>query len=570
MIYLAYENLDYTNLTSQEIIDGILVSKLPEYIRNKAHGVDVRETLAQMTAMLIQLAFNNGMNLEQAQAWASQLNSKITKGQVTMGDLSQGLKETLSSGMVAVVGEGAVNTDNIVDIAVSREKIKDYAIGNTKIAPGAVTADKIAPLTITNANLALNSIERGNIKDGAIGNTKIVDKAVTGNKISDETVIESNLAKGAITKPKIADRNVSYKKTDFMKLADEINLFDGEFINFNLAGTRPLTYVPNPSTQHYAGILEIEQGKTYSIATNADYSGTLKAATAKSLKESGQLDGNYVYTTNKDNGISTTFTATGDDKYLYVDLYNMGFLKVVESENPVIPFVDEKYPIYFNQDTEKIVWFGDSISCLRKLPDRVENITGSKVYDVSIAGSTGSTHIGGLQYDGTSFVGLVDAVISGDWARVDASAELRNHWKNDENIKTLKSIDFNDIDKVVLFYGTNDYGGSANSLNTLRTGMTQSVDKLITAYPHLQFYFITPMYRTDWSVQNSQNLTLKAYVDEIGDISKGYGMPVYNAFENVGISEKNADYYLTDDGLHQNDVGDKLLGDKLSKFLLKF
>ncbi|MEM5567679.1 hypothetical protein AAF695_02775 [Aerococcus viridans] len=119
---LSKVEYDYTHLTSEELIEGIAVLKVPEYIRSKGYIHDLTETLAQMSAMLIQLAFNQGLDVQQAQEWAMQLNNKVTKGQITMGDLSQGLKETVSAGLVAVVGEGAVSTINIVDDTVTSAK----------------------------------------------------------------------------------------------------------------------------------------------------------------------------------------------------------------------------------------------------------------------------------------------------------------------------------------------------------------------------------------------------------------------------------------------------------------
>ena len=117
---------DFSHLTSDELINGIKALNIPDYIRTKSYGIDVRETLAQMTEMLMQLAYNQGMNPQQAQDWVSQLNNKITKGQVTMSDLSQEIKEAFTGGAVAVVGEGAVGTINIQNAAVTNSKLSDY------------------------------------------------------------------------------------------------------------------------------------------------------------------------------------------------------------------------------------------------------------------------------------------------------------------------------------------------------------------------------------------------------------------------------------------------------------
>ena len=114
---------DFSHLTDDELLNGIKALNIPGYIRSKAYGIDVRETLAQMTEMLMQLAYNQGMSPQQAKEWVSQLNNKITKGQVTMSDLSQEIKEAFTGGAVAVVGVGAVDSVNVKNGAITIEKI---------------------------------------------------------------------------------------------------------------------------------------------------------------------------------------------------------------------------------------------------------------------------------------------------------------------------------------------------------------------------------------------------------------------------------------------------------------
>ena len=124
MIYLA--GTDFSHLTNEELINGIKALNLPDYIRSKAYGIDVRETLAQMTEMLMQLAYNQGMNTQQAQDFVYRINNKIDKGEVAMSDLTQEVKLAMTGGSVAVVGEDAVGTVNIIDGAVTSDKVKGY------------------------------------------------------------------------------------------------------------------------------------------------------------------------------------------------------------------------------------------------------------------------------------------------------------------------------------------------------------------------------------------------------------------------------------------------------------
>ena len=121
---------DFSHLTDDELVNGIKALNIPDYIRTKSYGVDVRETLAQMTEMLMQLAYNQGLDPQQAQEFVYRINDKINKGQVTMSDLTQEVKEALTGGAVAVVGVDAVDTENIKDNAVNLSKVSFSKIGS--------------------------------------------------------------------------------------------------------------------------------------------------------------------------------------------------------------------------------------------------------------------------------------------------------------------------------------------------------------------------------------------------------------------------------------------------------
>ena len=113
---------DFSHLTNDELINGIQALKLPDYIRSKGHGVDVRETLAQMTEMLMQLAYNQGMDSQEAQNFVYRINNKIDKGNVTLNDLTQEVKLALTGGSVAVVGEKSIGAEHIKDDSVTSAK----------------------------------------------------------------------------------------------------------------------------------------------------------------------------------------------------------------------------------------------------------------------------------------------------------------------------------------------------------------------------------------------------------------------------------------------------------------
>lgn len=147
---------DFSHLTNDELLNGIKALNIPDYIRTKSYGVDVRETLAQMAEMLMQLALNQGMDPQQAQEFVYRINNKIDKGNVTMSDLTQEVKEALTGGAVAVVGVNAVGTENIIDGAVK----------SSKIGKGEVTAENTDFITKTDDFRGINKLNPSNSTEG--------------------------------------------------------------------------------------------------------------------------------------------------------------------------------------------------------------------------------------------------------------------------------------------------------------------------------------------------------------------------------------------------------------------
>ena len=109
---MAYENLDYTHLTPEQLKT---VEDIANAIRNKAYGIDVREAMARALEIV-----SNAISLGGGQD-SLQLSIKLS-------DLSQEVKEALTGGSVAVVGENSVGTENIKDSSITTEKLINKSI----------------------------------------------------------------------------------------------------------------------------------------------------------------------------------------------------------------------------------------------------------------------------------------------------------------------------------------------------------------------------------------------------------------------------------------------------------
>ena len=118
MIYLA--GTDFSHLTNDELIKGIQALKIPDYIRSKAYGVDVRETLAQMTEMTIQLGVNMGLSPDDALAWARKLQYLDAQLAQKVGMGKKAELEDLSGNVLSAIEGGEGTSFNLLSIPQDR------------------------------------------------------------------------------------------------------------------------------------------------------------------------------------------------------------------------------------------------------------------------------------------------------------------------------------------------------------------------------------------------------------------------------------------------------------------
>lgn len=93
---------------------------------------------------------------------------------------------------------GSVTNNNLAANSVTTDKIKDGTILGQDLASGTITGDKIANKTITNDKLADNSVSSSNIIDGTIVNADLADKTITGNKIANNSITTDHITNGTI------------------------------------------------------------------------------------------------------------------------------------------------------------------------------------------------------------------------------------------------------------------------------------------------------------------------------------------------------------------------------------
>ena len=111
---------DFSHLTNDELVNGIKALDLPDYIRSKAYGIDVRETLAQITEMTIQLGFNMGLSPEDALLWARKLENNTAQLAQKVGNGKKAELEDLSSTVLSAIEGGEGTSFNLLSIPQDR------------------------------------------------------------------------------------------------------------------------------------------------------------------------------------------------------------------------------------------------------------------------------------------------------------------------------------------------------------------------------------------------------------------------------------------------------------------
>ena len=134
-----------------------------------------------------------------------------------------------------------------------------------------------------------------------------------------------------------------------------------------------------------------------------------------------------------------------------------------------------------------------------------------------------------------------------------------------------------DVDLVVIFGGTNDYGHGVAKLGgiddensyTFFGGVKKLFEYLIDVYGKEKLRFVLPLRRySDESPDSINGVSLSVYVSIIKYVCDVYGIKVLDLFTN-GIpkpSTCDGDKY-TVDGLHPTDFGHKYIAEKIASFI---
>lgn len=235
-----------------------------------------------------------------------------------------------------------------------------------------------------------------------------------------------------------------------------------------------------------------------------------------------------------------------------------------------------------------MVAFGDSVTEFGHYPAIISHNTGMTVHNIGFKGTRLAYHPYSA-YDPFSPTKIVDAVVAQDFSEQDiAIQEDRNYTKAfKEHYAQLKTIDFDTVDLVSLFIGTNDYMGNQagavslgeptdKSRETFYGAINYFVQTIQEKYPHLELVLITPTWRLNHenlggeSAENQPNAN-EDYLIEFADalIERGnyYDIPTLDLYRTSGLNEENHTTFF-EDHVHPNNQGFELIGNTISHFLI--
>ena len=187
---------------------------------------------------------------------------------------------------------------------------------------------------------------------------------------------------------------------------------------------------------------------------------------------------------------------------------------------------------------------------------------------------------------------IADAICTGDFSEMDRVTETYHYDGNytQEAVQTLKSVDYDNLDVIVIMYDAQDYfaGRSIQNPNddeercTYVGSLKYAVRQIQKTYPYIRIIVMSMFYTEGFNEDGS------SYDPDVIDVGNGtISNYVYNQLQACSelsvsfvdnfygtINQNNySDYIYYEDGtdyIHINDAGQQLLANRLANVIKKF
>lgn len=232
-----------------------------------------------------------------------------------------------------------------------------------------------------------------------------------------------------------------------------------------------------------------------------------------------------------------------------------------------------------------VVCLGDSITGAYNYPRKMQEMVGGNIINLGLGGSSISQST--VDFDSLALYKIAKAINTGDWSEVVQAGENLHtgiqHLDFRQTIKNLSNTKWQEVDLLVAFYGTNDYGnnfkiGEKGSYNTdtVIGAINYSIKMILSKYPDMKILIATPMYRSRYSggdgresdeFPNDKGIYLADYVDVIIETARSNKIPYVDMLRSSGINRYNQQHML-EDGLHPSPAGEIRIAEKISAAII--
>ena len=598
---------DFSHLTTDELIKGIKALDLPDYIRSKAYGIDVRETLAQMTEMTIQLGVNMGLSPDEALKWARKLQDFDEQLAQTEQELNQKKRDKaqlidldeLTPRTISAIEGGGGSSFELSSMP------KSYSVSPTETT-FVKTGKNLFDKNNTISGIKLNQTDGSEMPDDDWVSSKFERMSADIDLISNTVILYvfydedyqminyKNVLSGAVvtTPPNTRYFRVSTNKGNKEGLQVEL-------------GTEVTSYEP-----YYAKVegIRIDRddlgGDVNDLLVEVNRIQSTIARTKNLYDKNRSKDGFTLSGSDGSEQVNEKFTASdfelvnGDTSIIgnYIAIYtfydiNRNFISFsnVAAETPVVtPSNASYFRVSTNRNNKEDfqVELGTEVTSYEPYGTEIKNLLLPKKWSGKLLSTVGDSLTNNKQWQQTVLknCGFSEYKTYGAIGLRVASTAVDDDrgyiplWKNVKNVD--KSSDY-----VTFLGGTNDFGASIplgdyeEELNketpdnfTFYGALISSVEWLSENLPSARIIFITPPPRHNRNTRNSAGHNLEDYVNAIIRICNHYSIPVFDLYRNSGLNDFNhATYTLPSEGsnwLHFTPYGyEQIFGEKISAFI---
>lgn len=230
----------------------------------------------------------------------------------------------------------------------------------------------------------------------------------------------------------------------------------------------------------------------------------------------------------------------------------------------------------------------------KNIAEMIADKTGATVYNCAFEGSfmaaleSTVTEIQNNPQDAFSFFWISDSIQTGNWSLQEKALEyLPDSFDKEAYRETLdlaQSIDYNDVDLLLIYYDGHDYlarNPIANptdmyDVTTMEGSFTGCFERYPINYPNMQCMLIAPTFcyvidengnKEGCDIANLGHGNLPTCLTTLQIQAETYSVSFVDNFYGIKINAETADKFLLADGITPNDEGREMIAERIARII---